>query len=128
MCELEKKMNAALDGVKPTPVTHAIKIMAMDFDIKFKGIDEKLDIILDTVKKNKIDTDTRLDSIIKNESVRCDLHKKQIDKELNKIKFITIFTDNPFLLKIVGISIVVAVLAFLGYGIADTWGLISQLK
>ena len=119
MCEIEKQMNTILAGSKPTAVTKSIKVLAMDLDKKFTGIDEKLDLILQTVQENKADTDKKFEDLKKAGNLQCEAHKATIDKELAKIKFMTVLTEQPWIPKLIGIMVVVVVLATLGYNVFE---------
>ena len=120
MCEIEKQLNELLAGTKPTQTTKALKIQAMYIDKKFSNIEEKLDLILDKIDENKLETDKQLSKIRAEQAQSCINHKNELDNRLNdldeKTEIVGFFTKHPKLLIIIGIGLVFLIGFAFGYG------------
>ena len=120
MCEIEKQLNELLAGTKPTQTTKALKIQAMYIDKKFANIEEKLDLILDKIDENKLETDKQLSKIRAEQAQSCMKHKTDLDNRLNdldeKTEVVGFFTKHPKILIIAGIGLVFLIGFAFGYG------------
>ena len=85
MCEIEKQLNELLAGTKPTQTTKALKIEAMYIDKKFANIEDKLDLILDKIDENKLETDRQLSKIRDEQAQNCVRHKTDLNNRLNEL-------------------------------------------
>ena len=120
MCEIEKQLNELLAGTKPTQTTKALKIQAMYIDKKFANIEDKLDLILDKIEENKLETDRQLSKIRDEQAQIWVSHKTDLDTRLNeleeKTEIVGFFTKHPKLLIILGIGLVFLIGFAFGYG------------
>ena len=120
MCEIEKQLNELLTGTKPTQTTKALKIEAMYIDKKFANIEDKLDLILDKIEENKLETDRQLSKIREEQAQNCVRHKTDLNNRLNeldeKTEIVGFFTKHPKLLIILGIGLVFLIGFAFGYG------------
>ena len=120
MCEIEKQLNELLAGTKPTQTTKALKIQAMYIDKKFANIEDKLDLILDKIEENKLETDRQLSKIRDEQAQNCVRHKTDLNTRLNeldeKTEIVGFFTKHPKLLIILGIGLVFLIGFAFGYG------------
>ena len=120
MCEIEKQLNELLSGTKPTQTTKALKIQAMYIDKKFANIEDKLDLILDKIEENKLETDKQLNKIRLEQAQNCANHKNELNNRLNdldeKTEVVGFFTKHPKILIIVGIGLVFLIGFAFGYG------------
>ena len=120
MCEIEKQLNELLAGTKPTQTTKALKIQAMYIDKKFANIEDKLDLILDKIEENKLETDKQLNKIRLDQAQNCVKHKNELDNRLNdldeKTEVVGFFTKHPKILIIAGIGLVFLIGFAFGYG------------
>ena len=120
MCEIEKQLNELLAGTKPTQTTKALKIEAMYIDKKFANIEDKLDLILDKIEENKLETDRQLSKIRDEQAQNCVRHKTDLNTRLNeldeKTEIVGFFTKHPKLLIILGIGLVFLIGFAFGYG------------
>ena len=120
MCEIEKQLNELLAGTKPTQTTKALKIQAMYIDKKFANIEDKLDLILDKIEENKLETDKQLSKIRDEQAQNCIRHKTDLSNRLNeldeKTEVVGFFTKHPKLLIILGIGLVFLIGFAFGYG------------
>ena len=120
MCEIEKQLNELLAGTKPTQTTKALKIQAMYIDKKFANIEDKLDLILDKIEENKLETDKQLSKIRDEQAQSCVRHKTDLDNRLNelddKTEIVGFFTKHPKLLIILGIGLIFLIGFAFGYG------------
>lgn len=120
MCEIEKQLNELLAGTKATQTTKALKIQAMYIDKKFSSIEEKLDLILDKIDENKLETDEKLKTIRAEQSQSCMKHKAEVNNRLDdldeKTEVVGFFTKHPKILIIVGIGLVFMIGFAFGYG------------
>ena len=120
MCEIEKQLNELLAGTKPTQTTKALKIQAMYIDKKFANIEDKLDLILDKIDENKLETDRQLSKIRDEQAQNCVRHKTDLNNRLNeldeKTEIVGFFTKHPKLLIILGIGLVFLIGFAFGYG------------
>ena len=120
MCEIEKQLNELLAGTKPTQTTKALKIQAMYIDKKFANIEDKLDLILDKIEENKLETDRQLSKIRDEQAQNCVRHKTDLNNRLNeldeKTEIVGFFTKHPKLLIILGIGLVFLIGFAFGYG------------
>ena len=120
MCEIEKQLNELLAGTKPTQTTKALKIQAMYIDKKFSNIEDKLDLILDKIDENKLETDKQLSKIRDEQAQNCVRHKTDLNTRLNeldeKTEIVGFFTKHPKLLIILGIGLVFLIGFAFGYG------------
>ena len=120
MCEIEKQLNELLAGTKPTQTTKALKIQAMYIDKKFANIEEKLDLILDKIEENKLETDKQLSKIRDEQAQNCVRHKTDLSNRLNeldeKTEVVGFFTKHPKILIIAGIGLVFLIGFAFGYG------------
>ena len=120
MCEIEKQLNELLAGTKPTQTTKALKIQAMYIDKKFANIEEKLDLILDRIEENKLETDRQLSKIRDEQTQNCVRHKTDLNTRLNeldeKTEVVGFFTKHPKILIIAGIGLIFLIGFAFGYG------------
>ena len=120
MCEIEKQLNELLAGTKPSQTTKALKIQAMYIDKKFSNIEDKLDLILDKIEENKLETDKQLSKIRDEQAQNCVRHKTDLNTRLNeldeKTEIVGFFTKHPKLLIILGIGLVFLIGFAFGYG------------
>ena len=120
MCEIEKQLNELLAGTKPTQTTKALKIQAMYIDKKFANIEDKLDLILDKIEENKLETDKQLSKIRDEQAQNCVRHKTDLNNRLNeldeKTEIVGFFTKHPKIFIIVGIGFVFLIGFAFGYG------------
>lgn len=120
MCEIEKQLNELLAGTKPTQTTKALKIQAMYIDKKFSNIEDKLDLILDKIEENKLETDRQLSKIRDEQAQNCVKHKTDLSNRLNeldeKTEVVGFFTKHPKILIIAGIGLVFLIGFAFGYG------------
>ena len=120
MCEIEKQLNELLAGTKPTQITKALKIQAMYIDKKFSNIEDKLDLILDKIEENKLETDRQLSKIRDEQAQNCVRHKTDLNTRLNeldeKTEVVGFFTKHPKLLIIAGIGLIFLIGFAFGYG------------
>ena len=120
MCEIEKQLNELLAGTKPTQTTTALKIEAMYIDKKFANIEDKLDIILDKIDENKLETDKQLNKIRAEQAQNCVRHKTDLNTRLNeldeKTEVVGFFTKHPKILIIAGIGLIFLIGFAFGYG------------
>ena len=120
MCEIEKQLNELLSGTKPTQTTKALKIQAMYIDKKFSSIEDKLDLILNKIDENKLETDEKLKTIRAEQSQSCMKHKAEVNNRLDdldeKTEIVGFFTKHPKLLIIIGIGLVFLIGFAFGYG------------
>ena len=120
MCEIEKQLNELLAGTKPTQTTKALKIQAMYIDKKFANIEDKLDLILDKIEENKLETDKQLSKIRDEQAQNCVRHKTDLSKRLNeldeKTEVVGFFTKHPKILIIAGIGLIFLIGFAFGYG------------
>lgn len=120
MCEIEKQLNELLAGTKPTQTTKALKIQAMYIDKKFANIEDKLDLILDKIEENKLETDKQLSKIRDEQAQNCVRHKTDLNNRLNeldeKTEIVGFFTKHPKLLIILGIGLIFLIGFAFGYG------------
>ena len=120
MCEIEKQLNELLEGTKPTQTTKALKIQAMYVDKKFANIEDKLDLILDKIDENKLETDKQLSKIRLEQVQNCINHKNELNNRLNdldeKTEVVGFFTKHPKILIIAGIGLVFLIGFAFGYG------------
>ena len=110
MCEIEKQLNELLAGTKPTQTTKALKIQAMYIDKKFSNIEDKLDLILDKIEENKLETDKQLSKIRAEQAQSCINHKTELNNRLNdldeKTEVVGFFAKHPKILIIAGIGLI----------------------
>jgi len=120
MCEIEKQLNELLAGTKPTQTTKALKIQAMYIDKKFSSIEDKLDLILDKIDENKLETDEKLKTIRAEQSQSCMKHKAEVSSRLDdldeKTEVVGFFAKHPKILIIVGIGLVFLIGFAFGHG------------
>ena len=120
MCEIEKQLNELLAGTKPTQTTKALKIQAMYIDKKFANIEDKLDLILDKIEENKLETDKQLSKIREEQAQNCVRHKTDLNTRLNeldeKTEVVGFFTKHPKILIIVGMGLIFLIGFAFGYG------------
>ena len=120
MCEIQKQLNELLAGTKPTQTTKALKIQAMYIDKKFANIEDKLDLILDKIDENKLETDKQLSKIRAEQSQNCMKHKTEVNNRLDdldeKTEVVGFFTKHPKLLIIAGIGLIFLIGFAFGYG------------
>ena len=120
MCEIEKQLNELLAGTKPTQTTKALKIEAMYIDKKFANIEDKLDLILDKIEENKLETDKQLSKIRDEQAQNCVRHKTDLSNRLNeldeKTEVVGFFTKHPKILIIAGIGLIFLIGFAFGYG------------
>ena len=120
MCEIEKQLNELLAGTKPTQTTKALKIQAMYIDKKFANIEDKLDLILDKIEENKLETDRQLSKIREEQAQNCVRHKTDLNNRLNeldeKTEIVGFFTKHPKILIIAGIGLIFLIGFAFGYG------------
>ena len=120
MCEIEKQLNELLAGTKPTQTTKALKIQAMYIDKKFANIEDKLDLILDKIEENKLETDKQLSKIRDEQAQNCVRHKTDLNNRLNeldeKTEIVGFFTKHPKILIIAGIGLIFLSGFAFGYG------------
>ena len=120
MCEIEKQLNELLAGTKPTQTTKALKIQAMYIDKKFANIEDKLDLILDKIEENKLETDKQLSKIRDEQAQNCVRHKTDLNTRLNeldeKTEVVGFFTKHPKILIIAGIGLIFLIGFAFGYG------------
>ena len=120
MCEIEKQLNELLAGTKPTQTTKALKIQAMYIDKKFANIEDKLDLILDKIDENKLETDKQLSKIRDEQAQNCVRHKTDLNTRLNeldeKTEVVGFFTKHPKILVIAGIGLIFLIGFAFGYG------------
>ena len=120
MCEIEKQLNELLAGTKPTQTTKALKIEAMYIDKKFANIEDKLDLILDKIEENKLETDRQLSKIRDEQAQNCVRHKTDLNTRLNeldeKTEIVGFFTKHPKILIIAGIGLIFLIGFAFGYG------------
>jgi len=120
MCEIEKQLNELLAGTKPTQTTKALKIQAMYIDKKFANIEDKLDLILDKIEENKLETDKQLNKIRDEQAQNCVRHKTDLSNRLNeldeKTEVVGFFTKHPKILIIAGIGLIFLIGFAFGYG------------
>ena len=120
MCEIEKQLNELLAGTKPTQTTKALKIQAMYIDKKFANIEDKLDLILDKIEENKLETDRQLSKIRDEQAQNCVRHKTDLNTRLNeldeKTEIVGFFTKHPKILIIAGIGLIFLIGFAFGYG------------
>ena len=120
MCEIEKQLNELLAGTKPTQTTKALKIQAMYIDKKFANIEDKLDLILDKIDENKLETDRQLSKIRDEQAQNCIRHKTDLSNRLNelddKTEIVGFFTKHPKILIIAGIGLIFLIGFAFGYG------------
>ena len=120
MCEIEKQLNELLAGTKPSQTTKALKIQAMYIDKKFANIEDKLDLILDKIEENKLETDKQLSKIRDEQAQNCVRHKTDLNTRLNeldeKTEVVGFFTKHPKILIIAGIGLIFLIGFAFGYG------------
>ena len=120
MCEIEKQLNELLAGTKPTQTTKALKIQAMYIDKKFANIEDKLDLILDKIEENKLETDKQLNKIRYEQAQNCINHKNELNNRLNdldeKTEVVGFFTKHPKILIIAGLGLIFLIGFAFGYG------------
>lgn len=120
MCEIEKQLNELLAGTKPTQTTKALKIQAMYIDKKFANIEDKLDLILDKIEENKLETDRQLSKIRDEQTQNCVRHKTDLNTRLNelddKTEVVGFFTKHPKILIIAGLGLIFLIGFAFGYG------------
>ena len=120
MCEIEKQLNELLAGTKPTQTTKALKIQAMYIDKKFAHIEDKLDLILDKIEENKLETDKQLNKIRYEQAQNCINHKNELNNRLNdldeKTEVVGFFTKHPKILIIAGLGLIFLIGFAFGYG------------
>ena len=120
MCEIEKQLNELLAGTKPTQTTKALKIQAMYIDKKFANIEDKLDLILDKIEENKLETDKQLSKIRDEQAQNCVRHKTDLSNRLNeldeKTEVVGFFTKHPKILIIAGIGLIFLIGFAFGHG------------
>ena len=120
MCEIEKQLNELLAGAKPTQTTKALKIQAMYIDKKFSNIEDKLDLILDKIEENKLETDKQLSKIRDEQAQNCVRHKTDLNTRLNeldeKTEVVGFFAKHPKILIIAGIGLIFLIGFAFGYG------------
>lgn len=120
MCEIEKQLNELLAGTKPTQTTKALKIQAMYIDKKFANIEDKLDLILDKIEENKLETDRQLSKIRDEQAQNCVRYKTDLSNRLNeldeKTEVVGFFTKHPKILIIAGIGLIFLIGFAFGYG------------
>ena len=120
MCEIEKQLNELLAGTKPTQTTKALKIQAMYIDKKFANIEDKLDLILDKIDENKLETDEKLKTIRAEQSQNCMKHKAEVSNRLDdldeKTEVVGFFTKHPKILTIAGIGLIFLIGFAFGHG------------
>ena len=120
MCEIEKQLNELLAGTKPTQTTKALKIQAMYLHKKFANIEDKLDLILDKIDENKLETDKQLSKIRAEQAQSCMKHKAEVSNRLDdldeKTEVVGFFTKHPKILIIAGIGLIFLIGFAFGYG------------
>ena len=120
MCEIEKQLNELLAGTKPTQTTKALKIQAMYIDKKFANIEDKLDLILDKIDENKLETDKQLSKIRAEQAQSCMKHKAEVSNRLDdldeKTEVVGFFSKHPKILIIAGLGLMFLIGFAFGYG------------
>ena len=92
----------------------------MYIDKKFANIEDKLDLILDKIEENKLETDKQLSKIRDEQAQNCVRHKTDLNTRLNeldeKTEVVGFFTKHPKILIIAGIGLIFLIGFAFGYG------------